>query len=452
MRNDLRHINHEGTVLNLNDKVRYFLARSPHSVRGIYGIPTEAVFATIPRKLPVGIYQANNLIMRGIEFELTIRGCNAAELTDNIKTLWDHLWVDVRDDEQGILEYEAWNYNIRRIECAVMAGAQGVDEWLGQLVDVESAGRISINLNCGDPTFYDPPQKTASGAFNPAITIPNFSFETGGTGGNFNGGAEIDDGISDTFTNYTVVSDDPNGDLCEATATAQAGAVAVKMTRGTGARPRITSDNIAAVAGETITFTFWTRGDGADAGRYLVFDVTNGVDIIASTSTGVAGVVYTQVSVDFTVPAGCTQIYFRFLSSTVLASVVYFDVAAMVRVIVGVSCTNSGNADAYPTIVYATDGVNVLSEPKVEDSYGNELEIDSTTDVAINQTLTLVSDPQDMSITYSVAPTNWFGRRQSANEMPLIAPGTNLLLFSASNAAANATITITWFDRYASHG
>jgi hypothetical protein len=36
--------------------------------------------------------------------------------------------------------------------------------------------------------------------------------------------------------------------------------------------------------------------------------------------------------------------------------------------------------------------------------------------------------------------------------MPLIAPGTNLLLFSASNAAANAAITVTWVDRYASHG
>lgn len=289
MQNDLRHINHEGTILHLNDKDRFFLAERPNAVRGIYGIPTEAIFATIPRKLPVGIYQANNLTMRGIEADLTIRGCNAAQLVGNIQILWNHLWADVRDDEQGVLEYESWNYNRRQIDCALMAGAQGIDTWMGQIVNFESAAQLALSFNCADPTFYNFEDSTATGAF-----------------------------------------------------------------------------------------------------------------------AGVGNV--------------------------------------------NIACTNNGNADAYPTIVYATDGVNVLSEPKVTDSYGNVIEIDATDDVAVNESLTIVSDPQNMSITYSVGPTNWFGRRQSTNVMPLVAPGTNNLTFTATNAAANATITITWRDRWASHG
>jgi hypothetical protein len=289
MRNDLRHINHEGTILNLNDKDRYALTESPGAVRGIYGVPTEPVFATIPRKLPVGIYQANNMIMRGIEFTLTIRGCNAAQVADNIHTLWDHLWVDVRDDEQGTLEYESWNYNLRQITCAVMAGSEGIDEWMGQLVNFESAARATLNFSCADPTFMDDEDDSANGAF-----------------------------------------------------------------------------------------------------------------------AGVGNV--------------------------------------------NIACNNLGNADAYPTIVYDTGAVNVLSEPQVTDDYGSVLKIDSTSDVAINTTLTLVSNPQNMSITYSGAPANWFGRRESAGVMPLLRPGNHNLVFTATNAAANATITVTWRNRWASHG
>ena len=288
MRNDLWHINHEGATLNLNDGEMYVLAH-PHAVRGIYGVPTEPIFATIPRKLPVGIYQANNMIMRGIEIALYIAGLDAGDLVTNIHALWDHLWVDIRDDERGALGYEAWNNNRRLIDCAVMNGASGIDDWMGDIIESECAAPLTLNLQCGDPTFYAEEDSTAAGAF-----------------------------------------------------------------------------------------------------------------------AGVGNV--------------------------------------------NIACTNTGNADAYPVIVYATDGVNVLSEPKVTDSYGSVIEIDATDDVAINQSLTLVSDPQDMSITYSGAPANWFGRRQSTNVMPLLQPGTHNLTFTATNAAANATITITWRDRWASHG
>jgi hypothetical protein len=59
--------------------------------------------------------------------------------------------------------------------------------------------------------------------------------------------------------------------------------------------------------GSVYTLSFWTRGDGVNAGRYSVYDNTNAADIKASTSTGVTGADYTQVTYTLR-SAGCYTI------------------------------------------------------------------------------------------------------------------------------------------------
>ena len=150
-----------------------------------------------------------------------------------------------------------------------------------------------------------------------SLTVPNHGFET------FTG--TEDDGTSDDFDDWTEVTDDGNGDKVEATATKWGGSYAVKLTRGTGTPPRIDSAAaISVTAGDTLRLVFRARGDGTYAGAYHILDDTNS-ETIESAATGVTGTSYTEVSHNFTVPAGCSGIKLRFWANATNTSVVYYD-------------------------------------------------------------------------------------------------------------------------------
>jgi len=286
-RGQLTYTNHNGTIANLNDGSWFTLQEESNEPAGIYGVPTSPVFASIPRKVPVGVYQANNMLRRGISLPLLVTGCSRGELITRFKALWDVLWVDVRDDAQGTLSYVAWNYVEKLIKCAVMGNANGIDSWLASAAASESGADFTVSFDCADPTFYFPTLKTETGNF-------------------------------------------------------------------------------------------------AGAGN------------------------------------------------------------------VNIACTNAGNADAYPTILWEADDGNAIIEPQVTDAHGSVLLIENT--IAIGQSLTIVAEPQEMSITYDLGPADWFGQRSSGSEMPLVAPGTNNLVFTNTNAAATGSITVTWHDRDGMHG
>ena len=158
----------------------------------------------------------------------------------------------------------------------------------------------------------------------------NPGFEIGGTGGNFNGGAEIDDGVSDNFDSWTEVNvDDANGNKVEATATVHEGLVALKLTNTTDGDAQIWQ-GVVTLPGAGYRLTFWTRGDGVVSGRYGVRDTTNGAWIRVFGVTGLTGVVYTQVTYEFAAPAGCilVTLYFR---ANPAVGVCYFDTSSINR-------------------------------------------------------------------------------------------------------------------------
>jgi hypothetical protein len=71
--------------------------------------------------------------------------------------------------------------------------------------------------------------------------------------------------------------------------------------------------------------SFWARGDGANGGRYEVWDVTAGAAIVGVTVTGVTGGTFTLVNVDFTTPAGCSGAQLWFMCPAASGGIAYYD-------------------------------------------------------------------------------------------------------------------------------
>lgn len=152
------------------------------------------------------------------------------------------------------------------------------------------------------------------------VITTNAGFETGGTGDNFNGGAEIDDGTSDTFVDwYTVAINDGLGNKAEATATVKSGSVAVKLQRTT-ATPNVNRDP-AVTVGRVYKLSYWARGDGTRAGNVLYGNLGLGL-----TSTGITDTTYAEVSHYGTALAANGVLY---LTSPTAPGIAYFDDIAL---------------------------------------------------------------------------------------------------------------------------
>jgi hypothetical protein len=135
-----------------------------------------------------------------------------------------------------------------------------------------------------------------------ADLILNGNFDKSGAGG------------ADIWANWTEFVGD--GTIADETIVVPDGEThAAKLTAGTSFNTFLRPMDNASISlalfyirvnpGMSLTFRFWTRGDGTNAGRILVRDQTHNSNIIALKSTGVPGTAYTEVSETFTVPAGC---------------------------------------------------------------------------------------------------------------------------------------------------
>ncbi len=102
------------------------------------------------------------------------------------------------------------------------------------------------------------------------------------------------------------------------------GTDAAKLTSGITSNTR-TQQAYAVVPGQRRRLRFWARGDGANAGRYNIYDVTNGDFIFPITSTGVTAAAYGMAEREYVVPAGCVLVYTRFWCPDVNGGIAYFD-------------------------------------------------------------------------------------------------------------------------------
>jgi len=112
---------------------------------------------------------------------------------------------------------------------------------------------------------------------------------------------------------------------------------AAKLTAGSSANtlikasPLPTNDgNIPIRPGTSCALTFWTRGDGTNAGRYQVYDVTNGAFIRTTVTTSITGTTYTLVTYTFTVPDGCYAVNINLVCPSANGGIAYFDDVSLI--------------------------------------------------------------------------------------------------------------------------
>jgi len=143
----------------------------------------------------------------------------------------------------------------------------------------------------------------------------------------FENGDFEDNDASSSFDNWTGSAG--TGTIAVETSNVYEGSSALKLTAGSGTDTYLWQD-FPVVMGSDYTLSFYTRGDGTYAGRYCIWDLTNGAQInTCYTSTGIAGTSYTLVEADFTVPATCKKVRVIFACPSTNGGVAYFDYASL---------------------------------------------------------------------------------------------------------------------------
>lgn len=164
-------------------------------------------------------------------------------------------------------------------------------------------------------------------------------------------------------------------------ADAHSGTYGCKLTAGASANTWVLSNVLYVQGGRQYTWTFWTKGDGTNAGRYWVYDITNATGIGSITTTGVTSTTWTQVTVTFTAPATCYRVYVYCYCPTANGGVAVFDDHVLVP-------TDGGKAWATPSFgmryIPSMSGTGnsdpMLSAPSVTRVHGVALGAEISTD------------------------------------------------------------------------
>lgn len=395
----------------------------------------EVVFASeeTPNKY-TDQYRGVSYKPREYGFTMLVKRDTAANLESSLATLRGYMNKELGE---GHINRVTPGGNTRELDCVPHMGdpkAQG-----------PAAAEVELLFTAHNPWWRSASTTQVTTNIRGSVTIANPGFETGGTGDNFNGGTEVDDGTSDNFTTWTEAGvNDGAGDKCEATATKKSGSYAVMFTYTT-AQTSVQSANLTVTAGSAMSLTFWARGDATVAGQYLVYDVTNGADIVAATTTGVTAATYAQVTKAFTVPAGCVSLYLKFMGP-VASGVSYVDDVALAYTTTHAPCANTGQIDSWPVIVI-TGAVNT---PVITNSDGDAITVNYTCPNA-DDTLTIDCRPNGTyrrSVYYREhgTGTRTYKTISSASRYVTIPTGTNDL--TLTDTAGAATVTVDYYLYY----
>lgn len=165
--------------------------------------------------------------------------------------------------------------------------------------------------------------------------ISNGGFETGGTGGDFNSGSEVDDGTSDTFTSWSNSAvDDGANNKVEATATAQAGSYAVKL-RNASALTYV-YQSFAITAGNTYKMTVQARGNGVVAGYWYAnyTDEATGENVLSEIGATPTSTSYAAQTIYFSIPSTArASAATLLLVSPTTTGICYYDAASVKRIV-----------------------------------------------------------------------------------------------------------------------
>ena len=421
-----------GVVVNLNSgQVRKFATGGLPA--GIFNLPFSPVAVPVPANDPAEAFQTMILNARDITFSVLVWGTCPTDLATNLAEIYDELTEDVISQTMGVITYTADNGVERAIDCYLTEIGEPT-EWANRYPYTNGSGSsatIPCKVRCPSPMWYDPTELTFNGTYAGAEMVVNPGFETAGA-------------LPPVFADWVQTLGD--GALADELAVFHAGAHAAKLTSGPTSNTLITQD-ITVLAGHTYTLSFWTQGDGADDGRYGVYDVTNGADIVATTQTGVTGAAYAEVDETFDTPAGCVAVQIRLLCPAVNAGVCYFDDVSLIETSGDIACPNSGNVWTYPRVTFT----GIVDDPRIIDAYGNEFELDLTT--VAGDVLYLDFDPLTFTATKTTGAvvTDVRNLQTLVSREIKVANGAGTLTFSGGVTSV-ATILVALNPCYKGHG
>lgn len=147
------------------------------------------------------------------------------------------------------------------------------------------------------------------------VTVDNFQLELSGSVNQLSDPGFETGGVWNDYPGTSTITDE--------LVVVHGGAHALKHTTALPT-PGYVMGVVYTVGNTPYVLSYWTRGDGTNAGRIRVLGAVGG-DIIATTSTGVTGVTYTQVQHQFVTPANCPFVHVYLYGPTADGGVCYFD-------------------------------------------------------------------------------------------------------------------------------
>ena len=175
------------------------------------------------------------------------------------------------------------------------------------------------------PDLYYPINDSAGSTVNEAMGKTSDTIELMTNGGFETHTGDDFDGWDENVAAGAIVA--------ETTIVHGASMVSCKMTQAnpTGA-VYVVSPVCVVGHGQTLEIRIWTRGDGTNAGRYLIYDATHATALIGLTETGVTGTSWAEVVLNPATPAGSGDINIRvYLYAPAAASgVTYYDDVSLI--------------------------------------------------------------------------------------------------------------------------
>jgi len=267
--------------------------------------------AAFPRKAEAAIITGGWTFQADLQLSANLGFLGARSITsDGANNLTLAPGGDLVLDPAGNDVLPATNYDINLgMISKKYLSIHAAELWVQTLVAQDVVATIGGRVIVGPTTVLE-----ADLAIFGTNLLINGDFETAGAGG------------ADVFSSWGESAGD--GTIVDETTIVHIGSHAAKLTSGAASNTYIYQDR-TVTAGKTYRLLFVARGDGTNAGRYQVYDVTNGATISDITSTGVTGAAYASVSYTFVAPAGCANVRIILYCPAVNAAYSYFDYVRM---------------------------------------------------------------------------------------------------------------------------
>lgn len=262
---------------------------------------------------------------------------------------------DVIFDPVGndILPQTAYDLNIGSLSTKYLT-VHAAELWVETLVAQDTIATIGGRILVGPTTQFAATLLLSSA---PTDMILNGGFETAGGGG------------ADVFASWTELAG--VGTITRDGTTYHGGSYSCKLTSGSSGDTYL-YQNIVVTSSSMARFEFWTRGDGTNAGRYQIYDVTHLNDIVSITSTGITGTTWTKVTVYFSIPSGCSSVryYFHRPAATGGAYAYFDDVTSIEGVVATVKHNQMSAGDiAYSESNGKVEFFEIISSSSPNGSY-----------------------------------------------------------------------------------